>query len=278
MKKILFLALLAFGLTAKAQITLEHTYTSASLISGGNQLMFIKFEVSGERYVRVNRTGKTIDLYDLNHSLTKTISLNNLPVDWYGRIEDILYISENLFNTDSKIEFMNIHEYTDTAGNSQFVTNIYNEDGNLLFCDTGAVAMIRVNFEQQQMPIYNTSNGTKMILSCNNGNGQVFSLPGTLSESIQEANNLLLAQSSISNAYPNPTNNSTQIDYKLPDGINEGEIVFYDLQGNEVKRFKVDRTFTTLLISTSDIKAGTYYYQLQTTEQNSEGKKLIVIK
>jgi hypothetical protein len=120
-----------------------------------------------------------------------------------------------------------------------------------------------------------------MILSNNNGKADVYSLPGTLTVGIQEANNNLIAmqtQSSVSNAYPNPTNNTTQIDYSLPLGINEGEIVFYDLQGTEVKRFKVDRTFSTLLVSTKELAAGTYYYQLQTTGDSSGGKKMVVIK
>ncbi len=82
------------------------------------------------------------------------------------------------------------------------------------------------------------------------------------------AGSSLTKQSGISNAYPNPNNGSTKIDYILPNGVNEGEVVFYNLMGNEVKRFKVDRTFNTLLISTKDIAAGTYYYQLQT-----EGRK-----
>ena len=119
-----------------------------------------------------------------------------------------------------------------------------------------------------------------MILSYRNRQAKVFSLPGTLTESITEANNKLIAMqsSTVSNAYPNPSSGSTQIDYTLPQGVTEGEIVFYDLFGNEVKRFKVDDTFNTLLVSTTDIAAGTYYYQLQTTAESSEGKKMVVIK
>jgi hypothetical protein len=119
-----------------------------------------------------------------------------------------------------------------------------------------------------------------MILSHqNNDKAYVYSLPGTLSQSIQEANNVLIAaQSSVSNPYPNPNNGSTQIDFTFPIGVNEGEIVFYNLQGMEVKRFKVDKTFNTLLISTKDLAAGIYYYQLQMTGQSSSGKKMVVIK
>jgi hypothetical protein len=187
----------------------------------------------------------------------------------------VLYLSENLFSTDSKIAFM--YGYANIM-NNQIYTGIYNEDGALLFSDTAAPEVI-VNTIQQQYPIYNTSQGTRMILSYSNGQAKVFSLPGTLSQSVQEENNVLIsAQSNVSNPYPNPTNNTTQIDYTFPPGVNEGEIVFYDLQGMEVKRFKVDKTFSTLFISTKDLAAGTYYYQLLTSSQNSGGKKMVVIK
>jgi Secretion system C-terminal sorting domain len=284
MKKILFIALLAFGMTAKAQITLEHVYDSASTVAGFcppelSQLMIINFAVSGYQYVKINRCGKCIDIYDMSHALVKTISLANLPADSvvYNEVGDILYISQNLFSIDSKIDFMYCFEYVKSS-NPIYVTNIYNENSALIFSDTSAPA-IRTNYEQQQLPIYYTPEGTKMILSCANGHAKVFDLPGTLTVGMDEENKKLIAmQSSVSNAYPNPNNGSTKIDYSLPPGVNEGEIVFYNLQGNEVKRFKVNRTFNTLLISTKDIAAGTYYYQLQTTGQSSEGKKMVVIK
>jgi hypothetical protein len=88
----------------------------------------------------------------------------------------------------------------------------------------------------------------------------------------------LQRQSCFSNPYTNQKDGSTKIDYTLPPGENEGEIVFYNLQGSEVKRFKAGRTFNTLLISTKDIAAGTYFYQLQTAGESSGGKKMVVIK
>jgi hypothetical protein len=280
MRKIIFIMFLALNFNVNAQINLEHLYNNASpLTSNEDQLMIVNFEVSGYRYVRIDRGMKLIDIYNLNHSLLKTISLANVPHEApYGKLGDILYISENLFCTDSLISFMYCLQ-TDSGTLHPF-TGIYNENGNLLFSDTAYPSIIP-NYEQQQMPIYNTPQGVKMILSYNNGQAAVYSLPGTLTSAIQEANNNLIAMQkhgSVSNAYPNPNNGSTKIDYTLPPGVNEGEIVFYNLQGMEVKRFKVDRTFTTLLISTKDIAAGTYYYQLQTSAQNSGGKKMVVIK
>ena len=101
MKNILLLILIAFGMNVKGQITFEQTYDSAATYNfcSGNlsQLMMVKFEVSGERYVKINRCGKYIKLYDLSHSLVKTISIASLPTDG-GTIGPILYLSEKLFN------------------------------------------------------------------------------------------------------------------------------------------------------------------------------------
>jgi hypothetical protein len=282
MKNILFVTLALTYLTSKAQISLEHTYDSASTfnvalggLNASSQLELVNFEVSGYQYVKINRWARCIYIYDLSHALVQTISLAGLPANSsYNTVGDVLYLSEHLFNNDSKKEFMYVK---DAVYPTSCYTGIYNENGALLFSDTGA-AIIRANFPSQQYPIYNTSSGTKMILSYSNGQAKVFSLGGTLSTSIQSTSLNLINPSTVSNPYPNPTNNSTTIDYKLPESTNDGTIVFYDLQGNEVKRFRVDRTFTSLLISTADIPAGTYYYQLQTDGNNSPGRKLVVIK
>ena len=284
MKKILLLCiLLIVALVSKGQITLEHVYDTAATNSdnfkdnGPNQLLMVNFEVSGWHYVKINRCALKISIYKPNHSIWKEISLANCPQSTtIGlRVYDILYLSQHLFDTDDEIEFMYIKN---TSGsNAPFFTGIYNEDGNLIFSDSGA-AWIKPNYHLQQYPIYNTPFGTKMILSYRKGTARVFGLPGTLSSDIAKANFELVSQGSISNAYPNPAVNYTQIDYSLPNKADEGEIVFYNLNGIEVKRFKVDRTFDVLFVSTSDIPPGTYYYQLQTNLQYSEGKKMVVIK
>jgi hypothetical protein len=282
MKKLLLIALLAFGMNARAQITLEHIYDSASTYNNNsvgvpNQLMIINFTVSGEKYVKLNREGKAIEIYNLNHSFFKSISYAGFPQDFYNN-PTIFYLSENLFSTDSKVDFMYIYR----DDHLYDYTKIYNEDGILIFQADSMGPVVNPTWAMQQWPIYNTTQGTKMILSHQkNAQAKVYSLPGTLTANIQDANNNLIAaqsQSIVSNPYPNPSSTSTRIDYSFPDGVSEGEIVFYDIAGNEVKRFKVDKTFSTLLVSTADISVGTYYYQLQTTAQSSEGKKMVVIK
>ncbi len=78
--------------------------------------------------------------------------------------------------------------------------------------------------------------------------------------------------------YPNPSNNFSNVYYSLPPGINEGEIIVYDLAGREVKRYTVTRQFDHLQLSTSDIRAGTYFYQLMANGNNISTKKIVVVK
>ena len=78
--------------------------------------------------------------------------------------------------------------------------------------------------------------------------------------------------------FPNPTSNLTRIDYQLPNGIKQGEFVFYNTMGTEVKRFKVTNTFSFIYVSAHDLPSGTYYYNLQTSAGASDGKKMVVIR
>ncbi len=285
MKKLLFVVILSFYMKANAQITLEHTYDTAStensLVDDQDQLMIINFPVEGECYVRVNRVSKNICIYDMAHTLLKNISFASYPSNITSLTGDVLYISENLFSTDSKIAFIYDYNRNDASTPSAALWNtvILEEDGTVLFSDTG-LAAIRVNYEQQQLPIYNTPVGTKMIISYRNRQAKVFSLPGKLAAGIEEANaQLMQAQSGqLSNLYPNPSKGTVTLQYQLPEGEQEGELILYNMQGAEVKRYKVDNTFKDVLIDNKQLPAGTYFYQLQTSKGAVGTKKMVVIK
>ena len=264
-------------MNAKAQITLEQIYDSASNYYSQSQLKIVNFETSGERYVKINMVNKSIDIYNMNHSFIKSISYADFPPNSNG-IANILYLSEKLFNTDSKMEFMYVNFFGDpTIVNTQ----IYNEDGTLIFNADSMAPLVTTNTPQQHFPIYNTSYGTKMILSHQfTGEAKVYSLPGTLSTAIAEANGQLIQaqEGQFKNLYPNPSNGKVTLQYQLPKGEQQGEIVLYNLQGAEVKRYKVDNTFNDILIDNSQLQAGTYFYQLQTSKGAVGIKKMVIVK
>jgi hypothetical protein len=283
MKKFIFFALIIFATNANAQITLEHVYDSASTATYSNyvtcigeesQLLIVNFAISGYRYVKINRCGQIIQIYDMSHTLLKTIQLGIFGLDGNGLVGDVLYLSQGLFDTDSTIDFM----YITNVNNQFFKTQIINENGVVLFSDTGG-AVIRTNFELQQYPIYNTPVGTKMILSYSTGQAKVFSLKGTLTSTMEETNKQLAqGNGSLNNLYPNPSNGEVTLQYQLPPGIHDGQIILYDMQGNQLKTYKVDDTFTSLLLNNTQLPAGNYFYQLSTSTGLVGTKKMVVMK
>jgi Secretion system C-terminal sorting domain len=270
-----FLTLLFFTVLFQrnsiAQITLEHTYPLASV-----HLYMTKLEVDGDKYVwRDLWINREIKLYNLNHSLFKTMTLPG-SISWVNNtIPSLLYISQHLFALDDSVEYMFV--YIDVNTN-MYKTTIINELGSIIFVADSLVPLVMANVPQEQVPIYNTSAGTKMILSVQYGGGiaNVYGLPGNLTTSIEP--NIFSDDLGKMLAYPNPTSGESHIPYQLPLGETTGEIVFYNLTGAEIKRYRVDTAFTELVLTTSDLAAGSYYYQLQTPRSKSEGKKLVVIK
>jgi hypothetical protein len=275
--KLLPIALLtALSINASAQLTLEHTYSNAATwnFCNGNasQLMILELEQSGERIINVNRCDGQIELYDINHNPVSTIDLSGLPMNPGNYLGDILYISENLFDTDPELEFMYI-----VQDSNYYLTKIYNHDGTELFSENG-VAWIKPNFHQQQYPIYNTSEGTKMILSYQNGDAKVFGLAGTLSSGVYKQNQEQLDElNALSGAYPNPTNNSFRINYNLPLGTTRADIILYDIQGKEINRYPAKGTNGTIEIPTSGLAQGSYYYQLQSPNLKTGGRNITVV-
>jgi len=262
------------------QINLEASYNSAS-----SDLYMVNLEVDGEKYVKVQRGDSAfrfITLYNLDHSLWKTIDCNPFPIFTFiqgigalnnGRFDyDILYITQHLFDNDDDIEFL----YTVRSGNCpQFYTGIYNEDGSSLFTQDSAAPLVRVNVPIAARPIYNTVNGTKMILSfpCSN-EAKVYSLSGTLTNSL----GLELVDDYKLLAYPNPSSEYTTIEYEFPQGINQGEIAIYDLNGREIKRYSIDNTFKNLILYNNDLSSGTYMYSLEAKGKVIEAKKMLIVK
>lgn len=277
--------LIAFLITAtgslKAQFELEHTYDSAAAYNfcakGLSQLLYVDLEASGEHYVRINRCGELISLYDMDHNLVKNISMSMLHTDPpYNVIGSIMYISEHLFNLDDRLEFMYVVDSGD-----YYITNVYNELGEVLFSEPGMPSVV-LNFHMQQFPIYNTDEGTKLILSYQNNQAKVFGLEGILTTAIEVANQELTTgaalAAALSGPYPNPADNYTTIDYTLPESTNTGELVLYALNGAEVGRYAISNAFTSIDIPTSTLLSGTYYFELQTEAEIVSGKKLIVIR
>jgi hypothetical protein len=274
---LVFLFVFSFG-ASQAQITLEANYPIAN-----SNFNVLRFGLAGDKYVYVKDSAKVIEIYSLNHTLEKSFSIPSFIVSDFWNVR---YISDNLFDADSAVEYVITDAISGFAGSHLYVLK---EDGSILL-DRDSVSESYADdpfMASEFGMIIPTVGGSKMIFRQANSGWQVYSLPGNLpcyecSDGEFNGSSLVVNTNQnpdeLSNPYPNPTGNLTRIDYQLPNGIKQGELVFYNTMGNEVKRFKVTGTFSFINVSIHDLPSGTYYYILETSAGASEGKKMVVIR
>src|SRR5207253_2644720 len=103
------------------------------------QLQIIHFTSAGYKYLTIDTTNRTLNFYNLNHSVYKIINVPSQPPSRsYWAIE---YASDELFNTNPlDIEYMVTGAKTipyvigsvTTTVTADYIT-IYNESGSTLF-------------------------------------------------------------------------------------------------------------------------------------------------
>ncbi len=258
MRLLFTLAIALLHCMAFGQITLEHTYPNAGYWSSYSQLMMVDLEVSGMSYVQIDRATKEIKLYHLDHTLFKTVSYSAAPQPPYPYMIYIMYISEHLFDQDEGLEYM----YVDPLFQGDYLTQVYNEDGSLLLDEPGAYPMVLSTSPTQQLPIYNTDEGTKLILSHRDSTARVYSLGGTLSVGLSTAANGQLQEfTNTAKLFPNPT--SSLIHFTLASALQqEAELTISDNAGRVVKTVSIARGTSQVAQDVSDLPDGLYLYRL----------------
>ncbi|WP_045467300.1 T9SS type A sorting domain-containing protein [Sporocytophaga myxococcoides] len=282
-KIICSLLLLFFANNIIAQIQLEKVIPNTK-----TPVKYVNFSLLGEKFVVNNDTGTTYRIYNSDFSLYKTISIPKL--EGYQAIKTN-HISDNLFNSDSKIEFGIFYQnFADYTFANKYI--VYSEDGSSLFeIDSiypsynynGGINFINENKNESGM-YCNTATGWKLFaltysqpVSPNNSKVEVYSLPGTMPKITSSLNPRQEVPFNLSFPYPNPSSTSASINFKLPESLNEGEIVIYNEQGTIMKTLRVDNTFGMVLLNNSSLPAGTYYYLMKAGNSISDTKKMVVI-
>lgn len=80
----------------------------------------------------------------------------------------------------------------------------------------------------------------------------------------------------VSNIYPNPANDFASVDYSITGNINDASMSFYNLLGNEVGSFELDKNDRKLKVQTTNWDSGVYLYQLVVDGKKVVTKKLLV--
>ena len=78
---------------------------------------------------------------------------------------------------------------------------------------------------------------------------------------------------------PNPFNQSTEIGYYIPEGVDKANIYIYDISGFQQKNISIsERGKGAAILQASTLKAGIYFYTLICDGQPVDTKQMILTK
>lgn len=229
----IFAVVMFFG-NVNAQVNLEYIFDGAVFPISDNfefvgNLNFLDFR----GYVNHYDT-KSIKVYKEDYSLKCVISA---PVGFDGYAA---CISEKVFNTDSKIEYLSY--FTDGTNNGDEYLRLYNEDGDLIkdFGITLNAVIFATSKQEYKLMIlkgdYDTDDYTT----------EIYSLPG-------KANEVALLKSN--------ERKTTDLAFNLRPG-EVATLKVYNIKGQLIETKKVDYVFNRLLLNTTNYRKGVYVYEI----------------
>ncbi len=221
-------------------LTLENNYTSG--------ITRTKFEISGEKYFSTYPRNGSIELFNSNHKLWKTID-SNIPIDYKLNIVD--HISETKINSDNLLELSCIY-----SKEEQLESKIINENGIVLLSVPGAEKI----YLSEMSGLEN-----KLIADVRNGyDGKVYKLNNSL-----EVSNIVINSNLIIS--PNPAKYHLNINsLSLP--IIEATI--YDMNGALVKK-EIAQNITK--IDVDKLPMGIYIVNLTDFNNQKSTHKITIV-
>ena len=91
-------------------------------------------------------------------------------------------------------------------------------------------------------------------------------------------NESTLLKAEVSNPYPNPAINYTSFNYSFPENTIHAQFILRNILGYPIKEIEIDNPKGKLLINTTDIKSGIYFYSFFVDDNLILTKKLIVVR
>ena len=262
MKITLTIALMLAGLGVLAQPEFDHTFSESANIC--------QLESLGEVYYSMDVMNKQCLIYNIDHSLLKAIPLPT-PEGYY--LADIQYLSETLFNSDNLLELVYIYSKyvpTDLSYYYTFETRLINENGSILLTLPG-VGYTQVNETAghgKKFLAYEYNYSVIPYLTYTH----VYSLPEQATRSVSPSVTGFIP----GNAYPNPAGHQVTIPVHLPEDIPSGTLELFDTHGHRILSLPVSGSSMNVVMPTTRLSPGTYFYQVQSGQWHSPAQKILI--
>jgi len=287
-KTYLFFFLFLACLASRAQITPVHNLSGYAIYLYG-QTSVIHLSQYGDKYVEIHGSytttfsgtqhpyPDTILIYNPDFTLFKKIVLPDTSAQYisffspYSVTEStgtgIPSITDNLFNSDSLLEYAIMHISNNIGPNSTW--SILNEAGTVLFTAhllNGGPTLLKMS---DNYYIYSDST--------------IYSLPGTLPCSQCNSFPAGIIEPHNSNgsagliAYPNPFSNMLNVEYNLSGSPDNAKITMTDILGREVQSVKLTSQSDKISLTTNNLSKGTYVVSLFNNTSTLISTKVIKI-
>lgn len=261
-KNTLTMLMLTMGLALIAQPVFEKKYNESANI--------ILLESIGEVYYSMDVINKQCNIYNMDHSLYKSISIPTLP-DYY--LSNVQYVSEKLFNDDNLVEL--VYSYTkfvptETSYYYTYETILINENGTILLTIPGAghSDVIETPDHGKKFLLYEYDYSLIPYRTYTH----VYSLPESTTKSADYTRSTM----DLGNAYPNPAAQQVHIPVQLPNGHHSGTLELFDVHGQMTKSFPVTGITGHYTMPTNQLIPGTYIYHLSSGNWRSEARKIVI--
>lgn len=270
-KKLLFVLFLICNI-GRAQLTLENIYPASI------RFYLTQIAQNEYKYLWIDPQGNAFKLYNLNHSLMLS---ETVPITYSASssVYNITFVSRSLFDCDStNIEYGIVFLGNGGPGYPNPYFAVYRTNGVLfqkidsvrfLNYSTGVMAGTYNN----HTPVINTPAGSKLILAKPNGQPAIYSLCGNIPTGIVKNGGDTFDDAL---PFPNPTNKQITLPYTFPGNETKGKMLIYNNSGQIIKEFDVDNTFNSIVLNTTDLSPGIFFYELVVKGKKSGAQKFIV--
>ncbi|MFO7669191.1 MAG: T9SS type A sorting domain-containing protein [Bacteroidales bacterium] len=262
MKLKLMIALLLSGLVIYSQPVFEHTYSeSANMVT---------LEGLGEVYYSMDVINRLCLIYSMDHTLIRSIPLP-VPEGYY--LEDIQFLSTNLFNDDNLLELIYIYSrYVPTEYSYYFTfeTKLINENGLTLltFPGAGFTNIIETAEHGKKFLVYQYDYSVIPYRTYTH----VYQLPETTGPSLS----FTVTGFNPGDPFPNPASQMVTIPVPLPDGVHSGSLEIVDMNGREMLSYPVTESTGNVFLPAGQLASGTYLYHIRTGNLQSEARKFVI--
>ncbi|MDO9510948.1 MAG: T9SS type A sorting domain-containing protein [Bacteroidales bacterium] len=259
--KLFVICAMILPFSLNAQLIKENTYDKVS--AGVTNL-----GANGYKYYTMDVENSQCHIYNLDHSLWKTINLS-LPKDYY--LVDIQWVSTHLFNTDDNVEMVYMSAYYDTIlSYYTYNTRIADETGKQLLDVPGGgyYALMKTSAGYKLLVYeYDFSNYIYGI------NTHVFSVPGQ-PEAVEGGMNV--APSIMAGElFPNPADGKVCLPYQLNHPQQKAMLNILDANGRNIQSYMLDPGKTSFINDATELASGVYYYLITNEKGTQIVRKLI---